>query len=162
MAGASWGPEADFRTPALGRRERYAVRRLKELPGNLVALALGLIALLAGTAAGWNETVHALLVSPPLVVRLLLGTAAGILGAALVLQSTQRLGASREPADLVRGVRIVFLAVAAFAAAAGWLIGSPLPIIAALVIAGVDVLETTFLLIVGAVRRGARDRERGV
>ncbi len=134
--------------------ERQAVTGLKRAPGNFVALGLGLLALLAGTAAGWNETVNALLISPPLAVRVLLGTAAGILGAALVLQSADRLNASREPADLVRGVRIVFLAVAAFAAAAGWLIGSALPIIAALVIAGVDVIETTFLLVVGAVRRG--------
>ena len=119
-----------------------------------MALGLGLLALVAGTAAGWNETVNALLVSPPLAIRVLLGTAAAILGVALVLQATNRLNASREPADLVRAVRIVFLAVAAFAAAAGWLIGSALPIIAALVIAGVDVIETTFLLLVGAVRRG--------
>ena len=47
----------------------------------------------------------------------------------------------------------VFLAVAAFAAAGGWLVGHPLPFIVALVIAGVDVLETSFLLLVVAVRR---------
>ena len=39
-------------------------------------------------------------------------------------------------AGLVRGVRLVFLAVAAFAAAGGWLVGHPLPFIVALVIAG--------------------------
>jgi hypothetical protein len=55
-------------------------------------------------------------------------------------------------AGLVRGVRLVFLAVAAFAAAGGWLVGHPLPFIIALVIAGVDVLETTFLLLVVAAR----------
>jgi len=43
--------------------------------------------------------------------------------------------------------------VAAFAAASGWLIGHPLPLIVALVIAGVDVLETTFLLIVVSLHR---------
>ncbi len=128
------------------------MRRLRDVPANLLALGVGLVALLAGTAAGWNATVNALLVSPPLAVRVVLGTGAAILGVALVLQSAERLGVSREPADLVRAVRIVFLAVAAFAAAAGWLIGSALPIVAALVIAGVDVLETTFLLVVGAVR----------
>jgi hypothetical protein len=42
----------------------------------------------------------------------------------------------------------VFLAVAAFAAAAGWALGHPLPLVVALVIAGVDVLETSFLLLV--------------
>ena len=51
------------------------------------------------------------------------------------------------------GVRLVFLAVAAFAAAVGWLVGHPLPFIVALVIAGVDMLETSFLLLVVAVRR---------
>ncbi len=59
----------------------------------------------------------------------------------------------RDLALLVRGVRYVFLAVAALSAAAGWLIGHPLPLIVALVIAGVDILETTFLLFVIAVRR---------
>ena len=55
--------------------------------------------------------------------------------------------------EMIRGVRQVFLAVAAFAAASGWLIGHPLPLIVALVIAGVDVLETTFLLIVVSLHR---------
>jgi hypothetical protein len=59
----------------------------------------------------------------------------------------------RDLALLVRGVRYVFLAVAALSAAAGWLIGHPLPFVVALVIAGVDILETTFLLFVIAVRR---------
>jgi hypothetical protein len=55
-------------------------------------------------------------------------------------------------AAMIRGVRLVFLAVAAFAAASGWLIGHPLPLIVALIIAGVDVLETSFLLIVVGLR----------
>ena len=117
-----------------------------------LSLLLGVLALVAGTAAGWSETVNALLVSPPPLVRVLLGTGAALVGAVLVQRSADRLGASREPAELVRGVRIVFLAVAAFAAAVGWFLGSPLPIVAALVIAGVDVVETTFLLLVTAVR----------
>jgi len=49
-------------------------------------------------------------------------------------------------------VRLAFLAVAAFAAAIGWAIGSALPIVAALIIAGVDVVETSFLLLVTATR----------
>jgi hypothetical protein len=53
---------------------------------------------------------------------------------------------------MIRGVRLVFLAVAAFAAASGWLLGHPLPLVVALVIAGVDVLETSFLLIVVGLR----------
>ena len=43
---------------------------------------------------------------------------------------------------------LVFLAVAAVAAAAGWVLGDALPLIVALVIAGIDVVETSFLLLV--------------
>ena len=49
---------------------------------------------------------------------------------------------------LIRAVRLAFLAVAAFAAAAGWALGHPLPLIVAAVIAGIDVIETSFLLLV--------------
>jgi hypothetical protein len=56
---------------------------------------------------------------------------------------------------LVRGVRLVFLAVGAFAAAAGWVVGHPLPIVLALLIAGVDVVETSFLLLLIGTRRVA-------
>ena len=59
----------------------------------------------------------------------------------------------------MRGVRLVFLAVAAFAAAAGWALASPLPLIVAVVIAGIDVIETSFLLlVVGSDATGADDR----
>jgi hypothetical protein len=58
----------------------------------------------------------------------------------------------RDLAALVRGVRFVFLAVAAFSAGAGWLLGHPLPFVIALVIAGVDVLETSLLLLVVTIR----------
>ena len=54
---------------------------------------------------------------------------------------------------MVRGIRLSFLAVAAFAAAAGWVLAHPLPIVVALIIAGVDVIETSFLLLVVTVRR---------
>jgi hypothetical protein len=123
---------------------------------NVVALALGCLALLAATAAGWSDAVNAILVSPPPVVRFLLGTTAALVGIVLVLRSADRLSTSTDPPDLVRAVRIVFLAVAAFAAAGGWLVGSPVPIVAALVIAGVDVVETTFLLLVSASRPRSR------
>jgi hypothetical protein len=49
---------------------------------------------------------------------------------------------------LIRAVRLAFLAVAAFAAAAGWALAHPLPLIVAAVIAGIDVIETSFLLLV--------------
>ena len=57
---------------------------------------------------------------------------------------------------MVRGVRLVFLAAASFTAAAGWIIGDPLPLVIALVIAGVDVIETSFLLLVATRRRPGR------
>jgi hypothetical protein len=124
--------------------------------GNVVAFAFGALALVAGTAAGWSGDVAALLLSPPPGIRIGLAAIAVVLGVVLTLRSAERLGQSNETADMVRAVRIVFLAVAAFAAAGGWLVGSPVPIVAALVIAGVDVLETTFLLVV----TGARGRGR--
>ena len=67
--------------------------------------------------------------------------------------SVARSGGSPTPVSddvpgLIRAVRLAFLAVAAFAAAAGWAIGHPLPLIVAAVIAGIDVIETSFLLLV--------------
>jgi hypothetical protein len=116
--------------------------------GNLIALVLGAAALAAGTAAGWSQGLTALLLSPAPLLRVALALIAFVLGFVLLTRSAEQLRRSTDPPDLVRAVRIVFLAVAAFAAAGGWLVGSPVPIVAALVIAGVDVLETTFLLVV--------------
>ncbi len=65
-------------------------------------------------------------------------------------------GTSDVP-GLVRGVRYLFLAVAAGAAGAGWLLGEALPLVVALVIAGVDVVETSLLLLV--VGTGSVSRE---
>ncbi len=118
----------------------------------LFPLALGLLAIAVGTLAGWDRALNELLVSPPPFIRVVLGTAGGLLGLVLVARASEQLGDGRGPAGLVRSIRIIFLAVAAFAAAAGWFLASPLPIIAALIIAGIDVLETSFLLLVTAVR----------
>jgi hypothetical protein len=84
-------------------------------------------------------------------VRALLAAAAGLLGIWLVLRAATRMRSS-SARELIRGVRLAFLAVAAFAAATGWALGSALPIVAALIIAGVDVVETSFLLLVTAAR----------
>lgn len=116
---------------------------------SLLPLLVGVLALVAGTLLGWDAVLQRLL-APPAPVRALLAVAAGLLGIVLVLRSAERLGAAAGPRELVRGVRIVFLAVAAFAAAGGWLVGSPLPIVAALLIAGIDIVETSFLLLVTA------------
>ena len=126
-------------------------------------LFAGGLALAVGTLLGWNSALLEAIATPPALIRAALVAASVVLGLWLLAQALQRLSVSRGPgrgamsgtdiAGLVRGVRLVFLAVAAFAAAGGWLVGHPLPFIIALVIAGVDVLETTFLLLVVAVRR---------
>ena len=61
---------------------------------------------------------------------------------------------------LVRAVRLAFLAVAAFAAAAGWALAHPLPLIVAAVIAGIDVVETSFLLLVVGARTHHEDGDQ--
>ena len=131
--------------------------------GRLAWLLAGGAALVGGTLLGWNGEILARIANPPPVVRAALVGVSVVAALWCVLQAVQRLEAGRHlPADsmtgrdlaiLVRGVRYVFLAVAAMSAAAGWLIGHPLPFIVALVIAGVDILETTFLLLVVAIRR---------
>lgn len=127
----------------------------------------GIAALVGGTLLGWNGDLLEALAAPPVPVRAALvglSVVAGLwcLRAALERIDAGRMApevdlatrdlATRDLASLVRGVRFVFLAVAAFAAAAGWLMGHPLPLVVALIIAGVDIVETTFLLIVVSLR----------
>lgn len=140
--------------------------------GGRVAIGLALVAGLAAVAiamvAGIAPALLVDVAAPAPIVRAVLAGGSLVLGGRLLLGSLRRIDASvrREPgapgggrvsdADLgilVRGVRLVFLAAAAFTAAAGWLLGESLPLIVALVIAGVDVVETSFLLLV-ATRRG--------
>ena len=141
----------------------------------LVALTAGILALVVGTAFGWDARLVDAIVSPPALVRAALVAASVRLGGWLLVRAVARIGAaqsegaqsvaepsearpsngSRDLGGLVRAVRLVFLAVAAFAAAGGWMLGSALPLVVALVIAGVDVVETSFLLIVVGPRRDA-------
>jgi hypothetical protein len=143
--------------------------------GRLAWLIAGAGAIAAGTALGWDAAALTAFVTPPAPIRAaLVGLAAAIgiwlLSAALALLAANphegdadriepddpdaSLDARRDIAAMIRGVRLVFLAVAAFAAGAGWLLGHPLPLVVALVIAGVDVLETSFLLLVVSLRTG--------
>jgi hypothetical protein len=129
----------------------------------LAWLLAGGAALVGGTLLGWNGEVLESVAHPPPIVRAALVGLSVVLALWCVVQAVRRLDlgrgvaseamTGRDLAVLVRGVRYVFLAVAALSAAAGWLIGHPLPFIVALVIAGVDILETTFLLLVVALRR---------
>ena len=131
--------------------------------GPILALAAGLAALVLGTAMGWDSTLVDAVVTPPPIVRAALVGLAVLFALWAFGRGIRRISEGRDPetggpAALVRGVRFVFLAVAGFSAAAGWLLGHPLPLIVAFVIAAVDVIETTFLLLVLGTRRpGARD-----
>jgi hypothetical protein len=136
--------------------------------GRMAWLVVGALAIAAGTALGWNASALTAVVTPAWPVRAaLVGVAVGI-GVILLLGALDRLAGDdadgddagraaagetrRDIGTMIRGVRLVFLAVAAFAAASGWLLGHPLPLVVALVIAGVDVLETSFLLVVVGLR----------
>jgi hypothetical protein len=114
------------------------------------AIALGLVAVVVATVVGWNEGWLDLIVEPPLVVRTALVGGSVVLGAVLLAQSASRMAAAgtTDVRGLIRAVRLSFLAVAAWAAAAGWLLAHPLPLVVAGVIAGIDVIETSFLLLV--------------
>lgn len=90
-----------------------------------------------------------LLLEPPSPVGWLFAAATTLVGGVVLLRAMARVGAGRDDArELIRAVRLLFVAVGCFAAAAGWAIGSALPIIAGLIIIAIDVLETTFLLLV--------------
>jgi hypothetical protein len=131
-----------------------------------LALGAGFAALAIAMVSGAVPWLFVQIAAPPPIVRAALAGAAIVIGGRLLVSATRRIDASMRrdtglasrisDADLgamVRGVRLVFLAAASFTAAAGWLLGEPLPLVIALVIAGVDVVETSFLLLVATTRR---------
>ena len=129
------------------------------LLGGIAALA---VAMLAGVAPALLDIVA----RPPAILRAALAGGTIVVGGRLLLSALRGIDGSIRrdggtasgisDADLgamVRGVRLVFLAAAAFTAASGWILGDPLPLVIALVIAGVDVIETSFLLLVATSKR---------
>lgn len=113
----------------------------------------GIVLVVGATILGGAGAIGPIL-EPPFPAGLLLGVAAGILGIVVVLRAIARIGPARTDArELIRAVRLLFVAVGLFAAAAGWIVGSALPIVVGLVIVGIDVIETSFLLIITAARR---------
>jgi hypothetical protein len=123
--------------------------------GVVAAIGLGLLAVVGASVLGSlpPDALTAVMQPPPLIRAALVGGFAG-LGAVLLMRSVRRMAEAGQ-ADvpgLIRGVRLAFLAVAAFAAASGWAVGHPLPVILAAIIAGVDVIETSFLLLVSRAR----------
>ena len=131
-----------------------------------ILLLAGLGAVALAMVAGLVPDLLAVVAGPPPIVRAGLAGLALVVGGRLVIAAVRRIdGAVRRGPDgkpghiadadlgaMVRGVRFVFLAAASFTAAAGWLLAEPLPIVIALVIAGVDVVETSFLLLVASRR----------
>ena len=119
------------------------------------AVVLGALAVVAATVLGSSAGALDAIVRPPTIVRAALVGASVAIGVILLMRSVARMAdGTTDVRGLIRGVRLAFLAVAAFAAAAGWALGHPLPLLVALVVAGIDVVETSFLLIVvGADRR---------
>ena len=127
--------------------------------GTVAALVVGLAAFVIAVLAGGNEDVLSAVVTPSAFVRAALIALSAVGGVALLAAAATRIGAAgdsespeRDLPGMIRGVRLVFLAVAAFAAATGWLLGHPLPLIVAVIIAAIDVIETSFLLLVVTVR----------
>jgi hypothetical protein len=132
---------------------------------NVVVLAAGFAAVLAATLLGDARPLLDAIVTPPIVIRAALVGASAVVALALLARALVALGGGshdaqeRDMATMIRGVRLAFLALAAIAASAGWFVGHPLLLVVALVIAGVDVIETTFLLIVA--RRHQIDESEG-
>ncbi len=130
-------------------------------PADLLPLALGAAAFVVGTAFGWDARLVDAVVTPPAIVRAALVALGVVGGLALLGAGLRRIGArdagpvtgARQLGGMIRGVRLVFLGVAAWTAAVGWIAGHPLPIVIALIIAAVDVIETSFLLLVVRSRR---------
>ncbi len=113
------------------------------------AIGLGLLAVIGATIAGSSEGILEAIVRPPALVRAALVGGSVALAIVLLSRSVARLaGGTDDVRGLIRGVRLGFRAVAAGAAAAGWALEHPLPLIVAAVVAGVDVVETSFLLLV--------------
>ena len=135
---------------------------MRRVDGRVAWVVGGFAAIVVGALAGWNGTLVTALATPPAIVRAALVAVMVLAALRLGSEAIVRIEAGRhtEPgtagardiAVLIRGVRFVFLAVAAVAAAAGWLLGTPVPIVVGLLIAGVDVIETGFLLLVVSLR----------
>ena len=155
-----WRPASDA---ARDRSGRAAVEPLDR--GRLAWLAFGIVAFGGGTLLGWNADLLDALVPPPALIRAALVGAQRRRGAgAARARDAPSRGGSRHslagarhprPGDARPGRPLRLPGGRGVLAGAGWLLGHPLPFIVALVIAGVDVLETSFLLVVVTLRAGA-------
>jgi hypothetical protein len=118
------------------------------------ALLLGTLAVVLATVAGGDGELLDRIVRPPALLRAALVGGSAALTVILLSRALVRLaGGTSDVPGMVRGVRLVFLALAAAAAGIGWALGDALPLVVAMVIAGIDVVETSFLLLVVGSRR---------
>lgn len=125
--------------------------------GAAAAIGLGVLAVVGATALGSRPGWLDALVTPPPLIRAVLVAASAAIAVVLLGRFLARVSSARadDVRGLIRGVRYAFLALAALAAGAGWLVGHPLPLVVAAVIAGIDVIETSVLLLVV----GGHDRD---
>ena len=133
-----------------GGGSRRTARHLLEL----APLALGFGALVVGhdVRLGLGALLDAI-VSPPVLVRVALAIACRDRRRAC--SSARRSRAWRVASargghlvTMLRGIRLAFLALAASRSRSAGRSAAPLPFVVALIIAGIDVIETSFLLIV--------------
>jgi hypothetical protein len=154
------------------RFQRRSTEGAPSMRGAALGLAVGVVALVLAAASGAAGDLLAAIASPPAIVRAALAGAFVVVGLRLLglalarIETVPPLGiaggegvsgtagppsrpvTNRELGSMLRGIRFVFLAAAAFAAAGGWLLGEALPIVIGVVIAGVDLAETSLLLLV--------------
>ena len=123
----------------------------------VLALVAGVALIVGATLIGSVPGLADAVITPPPLVRAFLVGVTVVLGLWLLARSLGRMASAGtdDVPGLIRAVRLAFLAVAAFAAAAGWALGHPLPLLLAAVIAGIDVVETSLLLLV-VTARGSR------
>ena len=112
-----------------------------------VLLVVGILGFVLVSVSGRSDALATVL-SPPMPARLLLGIAAFVIAVLVVLNAADRMRTDQDARGLIRAVRLLFVAVGLFAISVGWFIGSPLPVVAGLVITAIDLLETSFLLLV--------------
>jgi hypothetical protein len=130
------------------------VKRLTSTPA---LLAVGVVGVVLISVSGRSDVVTTLL-SPPMPARLLLGIAAFIVAVLIVLAAADRMRADADARGLIRAVRLMFVAVGLFAIAVGWFIGSPVPVVAGIVITAIDLVETSFMLLVTTAKSAAGDQ----
>ena len=132
----------------------------------VVLLGVGMAVIAGAAVLGRSDLLEAI-VAPPAPVRALLVGAMALLAVVLLRAAIDRFRAAADTGPLaevdaivmLRGIRLAFLGLAAVAAGIGWLVGHPLPLVVAAIIAAVDVVETSFLLLVAGARRGTDGTE---